>query len=141
MYKCEHFDIEELVTPELHSTVHEDVLWSMFDTDLLKAIDWLRGRYGSATINNWKWKGAFTQSGIRTKDSVHYSKGSMHSVGKAFDLKFKNVTAQYIRDDLVEMEFRGEEIPKGIRRIENKVSWLHVDCKHTGRDTIHFFNP
>lgn len=82
-------------------------MWSMFDTDLLKAIDWLWERYGTVTINDWKWKGAFTQSGIRTKDSVHYSEGSMHSVGKAFDLKFKNVTAQYIRDDLVEMEFAG----------------------------------
>lgn len=141
MYKCQHFIIEELVTPELHATAHEDVLWSMFDSDLLKAIDWLRERYGPATINNWKWSGAFNQSGIRTMDSVHYSKGSMHSVGKAFDLKFKKVTAQYIRDDLAEMEFGGEKIPAGIRRIENNVSWLHIDCKRTGRDTIHFFNP
>ncbi len=141
MYKCDHFDIEELVPPELFVMLHEDALWRMFDPDILKAADWLRERYGPATINNWKWSGAFTQSGIRTKDSVHYSKGSMHSIGKAFDLKFKKVTAQYARDDLAEMEFRGEKIPEGIRRIENNVSWLHIDCERTGRDTIHFFNP
>lgn len=46
MYKCKHFEIEELVPPELFVALHEDALWRMFDHDILKAADWLRERYG-----------------------------------------------------------------------------------------------
>ena len=140
-YRCEHFRIEELVSPEAFQMLHEDVLWSAFDEDLLKAADWLRERYGRCTINNWLWSGGFTQSGLRTKDSRFYSPGSQHSIGCALDMKFSDYSAEYIRDDLAAMELAGEEIPRGIRRIERGVSWLHIDCKETNQATIYWFNP
>lgn len=139
-YRCKYFSIEELVSPAMHKEVHEEALWCMFDTDALKAIDWLRERYGAATINNWKWGGDFTESGLRTRSDEYYSEGSQHSRGAAFDIKFKYVTAQHIRDDLAEMELRGEKVPY-IKRIENDVSWLHIDTMDMGRDSIYFFNP
>ena len=143
LYKCKHFSIEELVPKPLFDTLHEDVLWGMFDPELLKAADWLRERYGQATINNWKWGGVFSQSGIRTKDSSFYSEGSMHSVGKALDIKFKNISAEAIRADLKAMNERGEMIPY-IRRIEDSVSWLHADVKPQRgvmKGYVYFFKP
>jgi len=140
MYKCKHFDIEELVPPELFVMLNEDALWRLFDPNILKAADWLRERYGPATINDWKWGGNFTQSGIRTTDSEYYSPTSQHSIGCALDLKFKHKTAQEIRDDLAEYQAQGNDIPY-FTRVENKVSWLHIDTKPTGQTHLYFFNP
>lgn len=143
LYKCKHFSIEELVPKMLFDILHEDVLWGMFDQELLKAADWLRERYGPATINNWKWAGAFSQSGIRTKDSNFYSEGSMHSVGRALDMKFKNISAEAIRADLKAMNARGDMIPY-ICRMEDGVSWCHIDVKPQRglmKGYVYFFKP
>ena len=126
MYKCKYFLIEELVPKSLYDTMHEDALWKLFDEDILKAADWLREKYGPATINNWKWGGVFHQSGIRTKDSEFYREGSAHSVGKALDMKFRDTTAEAIRADFRKAAEEFEEIPY-IRRCEDGVSWLHID--------------
>jgi len=139
-YRCKYFSIEELVSPAMHKEVHEEALWRMFDPDVLKAADWLRERYGPATINDWKWGGEFSQSGLRTPESKYYSPTSQHSKGCALDLKFRNKTAQQIRDDLAEYQFQGNKIPY-FTRVENQVSWLHIDTKPTGQSELYFFNP
>ena len=56
-------------------------------------------------------------------------------------MKFSDYSAEYIRDDLAAMELAGEELPRGIRRIERGVSWLHIDCKETNQKAIYWFNP
>lgn len=141
MYRCEHFELHELVSPDTLQNNEEDVLWLVFDESLLKAADWLRERYGPCTVNNWKWGGDFSQSGLRTKASKHYSPTSQHSKGCALDMKFKNWTAEDIRTDLAAYELEGGKIPEGIRRIERGVTWLHIDCKETGQEKIYWFNP
>lgn len=140
-YRCKYFSIEELVSPAMHKEVHEEDLWNMFDPDVLKAADWLRERYGPAIINDWKWGGEFSQSGLRTPNSKYYSPTSQHSKGCALDIKFRNWTAEDIRTDLAAYELEGGKIPDGIRRIERGVTWLHIDCKETGQDKIYWFNP
>jgi hypothetical protein len=137
MYKCEHFRIEELVPPELHELLHEDKLWGMFEEDLLRGIDWMRERFGPATINNWVWGGNFKQSGLRTKNSTHYSETSTHSKGGGIDLKFRDYTSDQVRASMKEIH------SPYIRRMENKVSWCHVDVKYKSgyEDIVYFFNP
>jgi hypothetical protein len=125
MYKPKHFTIEELVPPQLLDLVEEDVAWKMFDEELLRAIDWVKETYSPndpVTINNWKWGGNFTQSGLRTKDWEHYNPKSTHPYGEAVDMKFKNITAEDIRQDLKE---RGKDVPY-ITECEEDVSWLHI---------------
>lgn len=141
MYRPNHFALHELVSQETLENNQEDILWLVFDEELLKAADWLRERYGPCTVNNWHWGGDFSQSGLRTKESRHYSPTSQHSKGCALDMKFRDWTAEDIRTDLAAYELSGGEIPKGIRRIERGVSWLHIDCKETGQDKIYLFNP
>lgn len=141
MYKCKHFKAYELVPPELHADYTENEIWGMFDRDALRALDWLRDTFGQITVNDWFWGGGYSQSGIRTPSSRYYSRTSMHSSGRAFDCKFKNYKAEEVRKKLKEMETNEEYIPKGIRRIENKVSWFHFDSKFTGLDKIYWFNP
>ncbi|HBC3824791.1 TPA: hypothetical protein NJ423_003404 [Vibrio parahaemolyticus] len=41
MYKCQHFKIQELVTPQMYSTWGVRC-WSLFDDRLLRTLDALR---------------------------------------------------------------------------------------------------
>lgn len=146
MYKCKYFNIEELVPEKLFYDFkdNEDVLWRLFDPDILKAGDWLREEFGLAFINTWsmnenikKIYGVRNWSGIRTTDSPYYSPNSAHSKCCALDMIFKNISAEDIRNALKKMK----NVPY-IKRIENGVSWLHVDTiikpNYPG---IYFFNP
>lgn len=126
-YKPKYFNIKELVNKELHETLHEDALWKLFDENLLKGLDWLKMMFpkGSIVVNNWSFSGhgLFTQSGIRTKESKYYSKGSAHSVGKAADLKFSH----YDEEDVIKVLSEAEVSPY-IRRVElGTKGWVHVD--------------
>ncbi len=146
MYKCKHFSIEELVPASLLNLLHEDVLWGMFDQELLKAADWVKETYSPndpVTVNTWKWGGPFSQSGIRTKDSEFYRDGSAHSKGMALDMKFKNTTAEAIRSDIKARMERGELIPF-IREIEDGVNWLHISTRPKRgimKGHVYFFKP
>ena len=140
MYQCKHFAIHELVPKAMYESVgmHTDILWPLFNEDLLRGLDWLRDRYGSCVINNYGFSehGKFEWSGLRTVDCPVYFAGSMHSVGMACDLKFTNHTAYEIRNDLRKLK----NVPF-ITRIEDGVDWLHVDVKPTGLHEIYFFKP
>lgn len=141
MYIPKYFEIHELVPKNLYESfgAHSELLWATFDDDLLKGIDWLRARYGSTTINNYAYgHGNYEWSGLRLNvpECSFYSEGSMHSVGKAADLKFKECTAEEVRQDLKRIK-----VVPWITRLEDKVDWLHVDTKPTGQDEIYLFNP
>ena len=137
--KSKRFKIQELVPLHLYNLLHEDALWNLFDEGLIKSIDAIKEKFpnGSIIINNYAWSGTRTQSGIRTKDSKYYSEGSMHSVGKAVDMVFTKYTADEVREYILKNQ---GEFPF-IRRIEEDVSWLHIDCKYTGNDDIITFKP
>ena len=150
MYKPKYFALTELVPKEVYDFytehLHEDLAWQLFDENLLKAIDWMRERYGSAVINNWKAGGAFKQSGLRTKKGGYYSKGSMHSVGKAADIKFSKITPQQVEADLRAMMERGEPIPFFTRLEDTRytTTWVHIDTKPVSNledGKIHIFIP
>lgn len=136
-YKCEHFKIQELVSQELYMKLHEDALWSMFDENLLRGIDWLRDQFGPARINTWSARGHYDQSGIRTKGSKHYSEFSQHSIGCAADLKFDNFTPKMIREKLKAMN----SVPYITRVEDDTDSWVHVDVKPTGMASLYVFKP
>jgi|TARA_B110000858_G_C17645459_1_gene400182 hypothetical protein len=128
MYKPDNFIIQELVDPELYEMFkdNEDVMWRMFDEEALRGLQWLRDRFGSATVNSWERGGDRKWSGMRTTKSPYYSQGSMHSCGKAFDIIFDNYTAEEVREEL---KLLGNT--PHITRYEDDVSWTHMDTKPT----------
>ena len=135
MYEPKHLIIQEIVPPVLYDMMtNPKQLFALFDEQLLIGADWLRNRYGPMACNNWHLGGDFKWSGFRTIGSPHYSPGSMHSVGKALDLKFSKIAAEEIRADLRKLEY----VPH-ITRIEDNVSWLHIDTKRTNSNKLYFF--
>ena len=135
MQKCEHFRIYELVDPGTYSRFGQKC-WEFFDFNALVTLDLLREQFGQATVNNWKWGGNYQWSGLRTLNCTIGADLSQHRFGRAFDVKFKNVSANEVRQHIRgDQEYWSEHIS----RIENKVSWFHFDIANC--EGIKWINP
>ncbi len=136
MYKCTNFRIEELVPPQVFKDRGQKA-WQLLDDRMLITLDRLRERNGSMTINDWVWGGDREWSGLRTADSPYYSKYSQHTYGKAYDIIFKHVTAEKVRQDILAKP--DDKVFEYINSIELGVSWLHCDSRNQKR--ICAFHP
>ena len=139
MIKASHFAIHELIPPKVYSRFGNTKGWTLLDPALIELVDALRGRYGSATINNYKWGGDRSWSGLRTLDSPWYSPYSQHSFGRAADMIFKNATAEEVRQDIIANPAEFLKISPSIA-LEEGVSWCHVDVRN-GKYGINTFKP
>ena len=137
MYKCEHFGIAEITPPALHAKFGEK-LWSLFDERLLMTLDALRKQFGTCTINDWSWGGAYKDSGLRDENfysstQAYLNSRSQHKYGRAADCKFKNVSAQEVRKYILQ---HPEQFPY-ITFIEcaplnngSDMNWVHIDVRN-----------
>ena len=130
MYKCTHFGIKELVSKGTHDKRGEKA-WALLDDRALQTVDFLREKYGSITINDWSWGGKSHWRGLRTPDSAYYSTYSQHSFGRAFDLIFKNTTAEKVRQDITANP--NDPAFRFINSFEEGTSWLHFDVRNCNR--------
>lgn len=136
MYKCKHFTIKELVPEDVYKRRGEKA-WTVFDDRALMTLDALRDKFGSLTVNDWSWGGTFSQSGLRTSDSKHYSQYSQHTFGRAFDCKFKEHTAEEVREYVLANK---SEFPY-IGGLELGISWFHFDVRGHDEGEIITFYP
>lgn len=139
MYKCEHFKIQELVSPIVYNQ-WGDKAWMFFDEDFLKDLDVIREYWGRGIIvNNWNKGGNLKQCGLRSNldDLVKNKKIlylSAHCMGKAVDMhdtKGSNKALFNLVYNLIE-----QKKLKKIKRLENLVntpSWVHCDCFQTNK--------
>lgn len=89
------------------------------------------------TINNWHAEGPRNESGLRIAGMKNYRPRSQHSYGRAADIVSDKITAQEMRDHIL----KNRDLYPHIRRLEDKVSWLHFDLRETLTDDIVLFNP
>lgn len=131
MYKCKHFTIKELVSPQVYNKFGE-FAWKFFDENLLRDLDTIREYHGPITINNWPYGGKNTQCGLRTNvDPLVKNKKTLycsaHLMGKAFDLHSSDNRKLY--KDIQDL-FNDHEL-LAITRMESsestKYGWCHVD--------------
>jgi len=77
MYKCTHFDIEELVAPEILSVLGHTFAWRMIPEYALRSLDALREKLNAPIyINNASM--GFDYSGVRPKGCKVGAKYSGH---------------------------------------------------------------
>ena len=124
-YKCRHFKIYELVPDHIYKKYGE-AAWRFLDPLALIMLDKLRDKFGSMTINSYKWNGNRSWSGWRTPQSEWFSETSMHSLCRAFDVIFKDHTAEDVREYVISHQ---DEFPF-IKGIEKGVSWFHFDTRN-----------
>lgn len=144
-YKCKHFGIEELVSPQV-SIQYGEKAWEFFDPRALVVLDWIREKTGKpVTVNDWFWGGEFEQRGFRANiDPIVKEKTfigilycSPHMRGMAFDLNVEGMTTAELIDWLEEHK---EEIPYNIRIEIDDVERLHYDTIDKGTK-IYYFKP
>ena len=130
MYRCDHFEIHELVPPAVLRD-RGDRAWELLDERLLIILDRLRERYGKMTVNNYHWDGNRMWSGLRTPNSPYYRTHSQHSFGRAADCLFDEKIAEEVRQDIL----ANPDDPdfELIGSIEVDVSWLHFDVRNCDR--------
>ena len=134
MYKCKHFKVQELVSPQVYQRYGE-FCWKFF-SDLLKIdLDTIREYHGyGITINDWVFGGKnFTQCGFRSNlEPMVKSKNTLycsaHCMAKAFDLHSSYSNFKLYKD--IE-ELKNKGLLKAVRRIESRKStkdgWVHID--------------
>ena len=100
MYQCTFFKIHELVPPSVFKERGERA-WELLDDRMLVTADAMRKRYGKMTINNYMFGGDREWSGLRIPNSPYYSPYSQHTFGRAADIIFGNITAESVRQDIL----------------------------------------
>ncbi len=126
MFRCEHFKIQELVSPDVFND-RGMAAWELLDERALITLDALREEFGPCTVNDWCWGGQFKYSGFRESDCSVGAKYSQHKLGRAFDCKFRDTDAETVRQ--VVLRCRNELFPH-ISGIELNVSWFHFDVRN-----------
>lgn len=138
MYKCKHFNIKELVSPEAYRLKGE-ACWRWFNPDHLRALDSLWDEFGGGVyINTWGLGNpmvlgqVFSFSGFHMKDEYKRSEFSGHRMWQSFDIKFTKHTAEEVRTKLLGFEPTKNEYLPTIERhpliteLEYGISWFHV---------------
>ena len=127
-----YFDIQELVGPIEYSRFGNNC-WRYLRTELLHTILVVRRDILKVPmyVNNWALGGSLKERGLRcnissiskdkTMDGILYMSG--HSFGAAIDFDAKGMTAESVRKKIIMNELL---LPYPIR-IENGVSWVHID--------------
>jgi len=134
--KSKYFKIYELVPKKLY-TKYGEKAWRYISRGLIHDLDHLKEVFnnGSMTINNYHWNGDREWSGIRTHESPWYNYGSQHSYANAVDIVFSKYSAEEVRQYI--LSHQDEFI--WITRLEENVSWVHMDCANTEYEHITTF--
>jgi len=123
-----YFELYELVDRATYQKWGEDA-WNLFNPDILEAIDGVREFFNvPCYINNW-WGGHGNNQfrGYRPPNCPVGAVLSEHKKGNAADMTIDGVDAEEARRII--LENKDDSLLCKIMRMENKVSWVHIDCK------------
>ena len=140
------FVVEEFVPRYIYDDFGDSAI-QFIDIRILKIVFELKEDLGiSMTANNYVFGGRKHYRGFRPKSAE--VKGSNPETSQhyklpctAIDLVFKGMTAYEVQKHI--LENKAKYMALGLTRIENAKhrSWLHIDVKQTGLDSIKVFNP
>lgn len=137
-YEPRHFLPQELVPPSIYAALKDRSLLVM-DYRILKTIDAIREFFDSPVwINTWVYKKRGRKySGFRPRLSHVGAKYSQHRYGRACDMLIDGVSAKQAREAILEAQ---NHFPY-ITVMEDRVDWLHVDCRAITNKGIQLIQP
>ena len=130
------FNLVEFVGPEA-IRARGDKAIQLIDHRLIVGVQWLRDFFDVACeINDYADGGVRDECGLRDILSTTGATYSQHKYGRAADLHFKGITPDEVRK-AIRANWRAFQAT-GLTTIElNTPSWVHVDCRYTGLDTLY----
>ena len=128
-----YFKLPELIDRNTFMRHGEDA-WKLLDSNALDALDSVREFFNAPiTVNSWwEGRGSFQYRGYRPQDCPVGSQNSYHKRGMAFDFDVKGYTAEDARK--VILENQDNPLLEKIQRMEDKVSWVHIDIGAVPKD-------
>jgi hypothetical protein len=140
----DYFELNEVVCPEVYHK-YGDFAWNFFDSRLLITMEALRQRLNKPiTVNNWKDGGEFSQRGFRCVQChlmiSTFQTGELfvdpHTTGKAWDFDVQGLVAEEVRQYII----KNKNLWPYQLRLEDNVSWVHLDIYNNGADKVVLFN-
>jgi len=114
------------VDPQVYKT-YGQTAWKFLNPNALEALDIMREVFGPLYINDWKWGGDFTESGLRSPTSHVGSVMSAHRRGCAFDVKSKKYSADEIRAWFKQSLKDGHRVTELVNEVElGTETWTHI---------------
>ena len=150
MVKLTHFTVRELVPKAMYDAEGDKAIIH-FTNDVLQSLEDIHSFFSnrfqnvSVVINTWSfanWKGEiFNYRGYRPSNCKVGAPLSRHKVCDAIDFDVY-VNSTRLEPDKVRklIVTHCDQFPK-ITRMEDKVNWVHFDCKPTRKKEIVLFNP
>lgn len=138
----EHFDVRELVTPEIYAKFGSNSKWFVTEKQINFA-EFLRNHFGKAiTINNWHTGGHLQNRGTRNPISDVGAVYSQHKLANGIDFNVSGMGSDQVYDYILANEKLFMEA--GLTTLENKLftkGWTHADFRITGLNHILIVNP
>jgi len=144
-YIPKHFSIDELACPHIYDKFGA-VAWQFFDQRILITLDILRDKFNKPIyINDWQVHGRFDERGFRCIQCSLVKKAikekrlyvSPHMTGQAADFDVRGLSAEEVRQWIIKNQ---NLLPYPIR-LENGVSWVHLDTRDADKGKVYLFNP
>jgi hypothetical protein len=139
-WKPTHFKPQEFLPPGVYNDYGERALYILMDPRILWTMDALRERLNLPIIvNTYHNGGSFTQRGFRTDQTIG-AELSQHRYGRACDFTITGWTSEMFRQTVrTNAKILGDSL-QYITRIEDDVSWCHIDVAGILSDQITFFH-
>ena len=142
-----NFSIQEFVDQKTFQTFKVNSKW-FIDEKIVDIAQALRTYFDRPmTINNWHTGGGFQARGFRPRHSEVGASFSQHRYGRAIDFDINGITADEVREEIIQIVDHGKEVPTecvaivGINAIELDTAWVHIDCRWTGQEKLKKFKP
>jgi len=134
----QNFYLDEFICPEIYSARGEKAK-SLIDIRIVLAVQFLRDTIGKPIhINNWWNGGSLDERGLRVPDTGTGARWSQHKYGRGCDfhvegLKPSQVHAVILQNE--EMLITRQWITV-LEDVRDTPTWVHIDCRYTGADSI-----
>lgn len=130
-----YFTVEELVSEEVYDLLGDNAI-RLLEPAAVQILEEVREILGVPLIcNNWVHGGKRNYCGYRDLHCSIGAKKSAHKEGKAFDLISTKMSATEMRQILKD---NADRLSYPIR-IEDDVTWLHIDTRGDHHQKIYFF--
>lgn len=139
IYRPRHFEIQELVPPEIYDARGE-AAWELLDARALATLDRMREFFGPIIVNDWHWGGQYRESGLREPNTSTGARYSQHKFGRAFDCKFRHTTPLAVYGHILAHQ---DDFPylTTLEDIEATPTWLHFDVRLNPESGIRIVRP
>jgi len=145
VYEPIYFELKELVCPHVFNKFGEGA-WQFLHPRLLITLDKLRERLNKPIfVNNWDIGGSFDERGFRCIQCELVKKAikekrlyvSPHMEGQGADFDVEGMLSGEVRQWIV----KNQGILPYAVRLENNVSWIHLDVREVKGYKVYLFNP